>query len=87
MEPKNWATYLAIKSTCTQRGLLGFRQRSEAGTAGGDGAHPVNVTHHITVHGGSDAERAVRNAMRQSDAELIASLKRAERADFRMAIV
>ena len=46
----------------------------------------INITHHITVHGGSDTEGAVRRAMRQSDAELIAALKRAERADFRMAI-
>jgi len=46
-----------------------------------------NITHHITVRGGSDAEGAVRKAMRQSDAELIAALKRAEQADFRMAIV
>jgi hypothetical protein len=29
----------------------------------------------------------VRRAMRESDAELIAAIKRAERADFRMAIV
>jgi len=47
-----------------------------------------NITHHITVNGGgSDTEGAVRRAMRQSDTELIAALKRAERADFRMAII
>ena len=42
----------------------------------------VNVT-----GGGADVEAQVRRAMRQSATELITQLKRAEREDFRLAIM
>ena len=50
----------------------------------------ITVNAPITVNvtgGGADVEAQVRRAMRQSAIELITQLKRAEREDYRMAIV